>query len=1672
MNINKLNAKRIFPKIQNVEALRTVKNKIPFQKIINCCNKSLSQQMKLIALLLFPLCAIPAFAEINTETTSEEALQNSQELNHANYKSTEINATNGVSISGPYAEFSVTHTDLELTSNSTLDLVLSRSYAKGIAIAFDAGKQKVLGGTQRSQVYSGLQLMGDWNLNIPHITGFDPRFTCDQQLLFPDGPFEEGSSLTGTALSLQISGVNHPIIQFNEPSKSGGTVTQEMFDKYAMTIEFGPTSSQKSYHTQSNWKFKVDPLGEGCKIIGYSPDGSIYTFSQLTQWAVARNPVYQPEVHKLFFGQTPTISAALVTEIKDRFGNTTIFDYDDFGRVNAITSSDGINVTFEYDYIDPISYPDEDMAALFASSPHARIKKIHYNGKTIEYKYSREIQHGGGALVFYPHWNSTLPVLEDSVVDLGTLTSVIYPDGSKWQINSELPQAISRPSTNSTLEWNYEITNPMGYKTVYRLATTEVRDFSENIYNCYKHKPAWEIQPGDVNLCKAPLVTVKSMQAFNPNYQISYDFKEDNPNGHSKFSTVTETYPTHTSVKMYTIQKGWRYGKLEQETTYSAAGVLLSTTNYDYKKEYSGLKAPKLINNLLETERDPWDYDHSIDWENIITRSFLKEKTTVQDGTTYKTEYLEYNDYGQVTKIKETGPSGNYFTQKGYIHDQDNWVLNLPTTIEISDKDSSYTETSKIVYSDVPASNFPNTTAAQKLPYEQHNFGTWTERFASYLSDGNIKKVESNIALTTGTGNRFTEYTSYKRGIAQNMSLPSRLSSSTMSQSKVVNNSGWVTQTTDLNGNIINYGYDETGRLKYLDPADSAFSDIYISWSFNGGANNDLPVKKEHHCTLTSTKNACQDTPLHTSTTTYDGLLRPLLLETSDDTNSVYVNRNYDSNGNLTFESFPSTSPTESSGTSYTYDGLGRLDTVVTTGGGTIAYDYLSGNKIKVTDALSNETTTTFRAFGEPTYNQATKIASPEDVTTDIDVDIFGNIQSIKQQSSSGGYNADQIEYRAYDSQKHLCQIKRSDTGTVVYKRNNIGEIEWMAQGQIASNNTSCNTTASAVEKVTYTYDNLGSQHTIAYGDGTPTRTFSYDNNGNIKTISSTEYTQSYNYNSMNLLEDETLAVDNKIMVLDYEYNKLAHLSSMSYPDGLPAVELLPNSFGHPTQAIRNYSDTTTDIFVKGGQNKATYHPNGIIDSFEYGNGVIHKTTLNTRNIPSCILDYTGTEPVCGIDNSIVNLDYEYDNNLNVTSITNPKDSGIYSLSNLTYDGLDRLTSTTGGVGIGSSAISYDGLGNIRSYTNDSVFKSHSLTYAYNTNNRLTTLTGTGSDGYNFNGSDSYDSAGNVTHNGKHSFTYNLANQMISSGSNNYLYDGYNRRIKTQNNKGISYSMYSQSGKLMYRETELGGINYIYLGKKLVAKEGTGVVIAEDSLMNYKPFGESIEEPKDDIGYTGHKFDTDLGLSYMQARYYDPAIGRFYSNDPVSWSPESPIHSFGRYTYVNNNPYKYKDPNGEWAVQVIGFLVGAGMDVYDQYTEKGSFSEINPAQTLYAGAFGAVGGGVAKYFVGSVKAAAGNKGLQTTLTSIGIAAEATIAAGNGAIKDSLSDQSPPVIENNAAVNATASVATSVLGPQAGNFAAQQVTKRGGSEKEAKAADKLAEKALEMAIDEFAERFMY
>ena len=63
-------------------------------------------------------------------------------------------------------------------------------------------------------------------------------------------------------------------------------------------------------------------------------------------------------------------------------------------------------------------------------------------------------------------------------------------------------------------------------------------------------------------------------------------------------------------------------------------------------------------------------------------------------------------------------------------------------------------------------------------------------------------------------------------------------------------------------------------------------------------------------------------------------------------------------------------------------------------------------------------------------------------------------------------------------------------------------------------------------------------------------------------------------------------------------------------------------------------------------------------------------------------------------------------------------------------------------------------------------------------------------------------------------------------------------------------------------------------------------------------------------GYTGHEHLPWFGLVNMNARLYDPALGRFLSPDPEVQQPDG-TQGFNRYSYCLNNPLRYVDLDGE-----------------------------------------------------------------------------------------------------------------------------------------------------------------
>jgi RHS repeat-associated protein len=98
-------------------------------------------------------------------------------------------------------------------------------------------------------------------------------------------------------------------------------------------------------------------------------------------------------------------------------------------------------------------------------------------------------------------------------------------------------------------------------------------------------------------------------------------------------------------------------------------------------------------------------------------------------------------------------------------------------------------------------------------------------------------------------------------------------------------------------------------------------------------------------------------------------------------------------------------------------------------------------------------------------------------------------------------------------------------------------------------------------------------------------------------------------------------------------------------------------------------------------------------------------------------------------------------------------------------------------------------------------------------------------------------------------------------------------------------------------------------GTVLAKADASGTIIAT---YDYAPYGTavaSMSPAPNGPGYTGHLSDPDTGLVYMQARYYDPSMGRFLGVDPVEPATGNPFN-FNRYAYASNNPIVNVDPDG------------------------------------------------------------------------------------------------------------------------------------------------------------------
>ncbi len=180
--------------------------------------------------------------------------------------------------------------------------------------------------------------------------------------------------------------------------------------------------------------------------------------------------------------------------------------------------------------------------------------------------------------------------------------------------------------------------------------------------------------------------------------------------------------------------------------------------------------------------------------------------------------------------------------------------------------------------------------------------------------------------------------------------------------------------------------------------------------------------------------------------------------------------------------------------------------------------------------------------------------------------------------------------------------------------------------------------------------------------------------------------------------------------------------------------------------------------------------------------------------------------------------------------------------------------------------------------------------------------------------------------------------------------------------------------------------------------------------LGYMPFGAvdpAASQGVDDFRpkYTDKTFDAESGLYFFGERYYDPAVGRFTTPDPVA-------QYLNPYVLGADDPISQIDPNGDFALLAV-IIVGAVIGAYlGAAAVNHSF---NPAQwdwtsgKTYAGLLGgaiigAVGGviveaaatvGVAAGIAGAVAVGAGENAAFTAMGG-GSAKDLLIAAAEGA----------------------------------------------------------------------------
>ncbi len=774
--------------------------------------------------------------------------------------------------------------------------------------------------------------------------------------------------------------------------------------------------------------------------------------------------------------------------------------------------------------------------------------------------------------------------------------------------------------------------------------------------------------------------------------------------------------------------------------------------------------------------------------------------------------------------------------------------------------------------------------------------------------------------------------------------LASKTNADGTTEGYTYNSFGQPTSMTDGLGNTTRYEYDAKGNL--------------VSATDPSGAT----TAYEHDARGNVTK--ITDGMGRTTLVAYDAQNNVSLIT---DAAGAITSFTYDAAGNAA-----STTAPDGAITRLEYDAIGGLVKITDASGSATSYAYdAAGNRVSETDAEGNATVYA--------YDGKARLVSATDA--------LGNVTKYAYASSgcpSCGGGPDKLA-SVTDANGNATTYDYDALGRLIKETDPLGNsiaYTYDARGNIATRIDANGAT------INYTYDAQGRLLKKTFADGTSAE-FTYDARGNIITARNASASYSMSYDARGKL---TAITDSNGRSISYSYDSTGARTKMTTPEG-HTVNYNYDPAGRLSAIINGGGRRYEFGYDAMGRRTSLRLPNGVKTAYAY-DSLGRLTSLTHRTSSDNIIDsfaYTHDRvgnrlsktqtpsPLAGEGGGEgVRYYFAYDKFYRLLDSLTTKLNGKTP---------SPLAGEDKGEGVRSESFTYDAVGNRL------IGPEAKTGYTYDAGNELVSIVpspnppltrgDTGGSDWGEGTTFTYDKNGNLTKKTKKdddgetkTYTYgydyeNRLTKVVKQESNetetvSFKYDPFGRRIEKKveeiedgktESKTYTYVYDNEDIILEYLTKADGKIetaSYVHgpgIDEPLAIErkgevfyyhaDGLGSIAALTDKKQkvvesytYSSFGElkrKGDKVKNTFTFTGREWDKEVELYYYRARYYDPKTGRFISRDPIGFRGGD----VNLYSYVGQNPVRWKDPLGLWVdpFSYLGGFVGAIGDFYKNYSD-------------------------------------------------------------------------------------------------------------------------------------------